>query len=148
MEAIIFCGIQATGKTSFFKNKFFKTHIRLSLDQLKTRNREKKFLNLCIETQQSFVVDNTNPTKLEREKYISIAKNNKFKIIGFYFQSKINEALERNNLREGKEKIPEIGIKATHNKLQIPTFDEGFDELYYVEIDNNNFIIKQWTNEI
>jgi predicted kinase len=148
MEAIIFCGIQATGKTSFFKTKFFKTHIRLSLDQLKTRSREDKFLNTCIETQQSFVVDNTNPSKEEREKYISIAKKNRFKIIGYYFQSKIGEALDRNSLRQGKERVLDIGIKGTFSKLQIPTFDEGFDELYYVEIDNNTFNIKKWSNEI
>jgi predicted kinase len=148
MEAIIFCGIQATGKSSFFKDKFFKTHLRLSLDQLKTRNREQKFLNVCIETQLPFVVDNTNPSKLDRQKYITIAKKSQFKVIGYYFQSKISEALERNSQRQGKERIPDVGIKGTFSKLQIPTFDEGFDELYYVEIKNNNFIIKEFTNEI
>ncbi|HEX6427542.1 MAG TPA: ATP-binding protein, partial [Niastella sp.] len=76
METIIFCGIQATGKTTFFKEKFFKTHIRISLDQLNTRNKEQKFIETCILTQHPFVVDNTNPTKEEREKYISVAKAN------------------------------------------------------------------------
>ncbi len=73
METVIFCGIQATGKTTFYKEKFFKTHIHLSLDLLKTRNRENKFIGTCIETQQRFVVDNTNPTKEKRAKYISVA---------------------------------------------------------------------------
>jgi predicted kinase len=148
MEAIIFCGIQATGKTTFFKEHFFKTHIRLSLDQLKTRNREQKFFNLCIETQQPFVIDNTNPTKLDREKYILRAKERGFKIIGYYFQSKVSDALERNSKRQGKENIPNVGIKGTFNKLEIPKFEEGFDELFYVEILNDGFVIKEWTNEI
>ncbi len=148
METVIFCGIQATGKTTFFKENFFKTHIRISLDLLKTRNKEQKFIDTCLATQQRYVVDNTNPTKVDRAKYISDAKANKFKVVGYYFQSKINDALNRNSQRLGKENIPEVGIKGTFNKLEIPTFDEGFDELYFVEIDDNNFKIKEWQNEI
>lgn len=148
MEAVIFCGIQATGKTTFYKEKFFKTHIRISLDQLNTRNKEQKFIDTCYSTQQRFVVDNTNPTKQDRAKYISLAKANNFNVIGFYFQSNLNVALNRNSQRSGKENIPEIGIKSTFNKLEIPTYDEGFDELYYVEIENNNFKIKEWEYEV
>lgn len=148
MEIVIFCGIQATGKTTFFKEKFFKTHIRISLDQLNTRHKEQMFIDTCIAIQQRFVVDNTNPTKEGRAKYISNAKANKFKVIGYYFQSKLHDALNRNSQREGKECIPEIGIKGTFSKLEIPTFDEGFDELYFVEIENNSFTIKEWNNEI
>lgn len=148
MEAILFCGLQATGKSTFFKEKFFKTHIRISLDQLNTRNKEQKFIDTCLSTQQCYVIDNTNPTIENRAKYISEAKSNKFKVIGYYFQSKLNDALKRNSQRTGKEIIPEIGIKGTFNKLEIPTFDEGFDELFFVSIENNGFIIKEWNNEI
>ncbi len=148
MEAIIFCGIQATGKTTFFKDHFFKTHIRISLDQLNTRNKEQKFIETCIATQQKFVVDNTNPTKEDREKYISIAKANKFKVVGYYFQSKLSDALDRNSRRLAKENIPEVGIKGTFSRLEIPSFEEGFDELFFVEIGDNNFKIKEWQDEI
>lgn len=148
METIIFCGIQATGKTTFFKERFFKTHIRISLDQLNTRNKELKFIETCIQTNHPFVVDNTNPTKEDRAKYIAIAKANKFKVIGYYFQSKLTEALVRNSQRTGKENIPEIGIKGTFNRLTLPSPEEGFDELYYVETENNEFKIKIWTYEI
>lgn len=148
MEVVIFCGIQATGKTTFFKDNFFRTHIRISLDQLNTRNKEQKFIDTCIATQQRFVVDNTNPTKQDRAKYISLAKLNKFKVICYFFQSDLNDALTRNSRRTGKENIPEIGIKATFKKLEIPTLDEGFDQLFFVEIENDNFIIKEKKNEV
>ena len=148
MEAVIFCGIQATGKTTFYKDRFFKTHLRLSLDQLKTRSRENKFLATCIAARQPFVIDNTNTTKADRAKYISFAKANKFKIVCYYFQSRIEDALQRNSRREGKENIPEIAVKGSFNKLEIPAFEEGFDELYYVEIDGKDFIIKDWNDEI
>lgn len=148
MEAIIFCGIQATGKTTFFKEFFFKTHIRVSLDQLNTRNKESRFIETCMQTFHPFVVDNTNPSIEERAKYIAIARANKFKVIGYYFQSKLSDALVRNNQRSGKEKIPEIGIKGTYKRLQKPSLEEGFDELYYVTSEHNNFIVKDWSNEI
>jgi len=41
MELIIFIGIQATGKSEFYKRRFYNTHIRINLDMLKTRNKEK-----------------------------------------------------------------------------------------------------------
>jgi len=148
MEAILFCGIQATGKSTFFKERFFKTHVLISLDLLKTRNKENKFLEACFSTQQPFVIDNTNPTIEERRKYIELAIKHKYKVIGYYFQSKIEESIERNRQRQGKEHIPEIGIRGTYHKLELPSYKEGFDQLYYVEIQNNGFIIKEWENEI
>ena len=105
-------------------------------------------METCLETQQPFVVDNTNPTIADREKYISLAKVYKFKVIGYYFQSKISEAIARNSQRPGKECIPEIGIKGTFSKLEIPSWDEGFDALYFVEIEGNNFTVMEWEHEI
>ncbi|MBO9635819.1 MAG: AAA family ATPase [Chitinophagaceae bacterium] len=148
MEIVIFCGIQATGKSTFFKEHFFKTHIRISLDQLNTRNKEQQFIDTCIATQHPFVIDNTNPTKEERKRFIDIARANKFRVTGYFFQSKIADALERNRHRTGKECIPDIGIKGCFNRLELPSYNEGFDALYYVEIKDKAFIIKEWKNEI
>jgi predicted kinase len=149
METVIFIGIQATGKSTFYKEKFFRTHMRINLDMLKTRNRENKFLDACIQAKQPFVVDNTNSTAEDRRKYIEQAKRAGFKVIGYYFQSGINEAVLRNKEREGKERIPLVGIRSTHAKLQLPDLNEGFDELYYVRIDEGNkFVVEGWRNEI
>jgi predicted kinase len=148
MEAIIFCGIQATGKSTFYKTRFFKTHVRISLDLLKTRHREQQFLKVCLSTRQAFVVDNTNPTKQDRQKYIESAKALNFKVIGYYFKSNVKDALARNKQREGKENIAEAGIRGTFAKLERPCRSEGFDALFYVEINNNDFIIKEWQHEI
>jgi len=148
MEIIIFCGIQASGKTTFFKDNFMNTHCRISLDLLKTRHREEAFINLCISTKMSFVVDNTNPSKSDRLKYISLAKSNNCKLIGYYFQSKIDDSLQRNSMREGIARIPDVGIKGTFRKLEIPSLREGFDELYYVEIIDHSFLVKTWVDEM
>ncbi len=149
MEAIILIGIQATGKSTFYRERFFRTHIRISLDQLRTRHREQRFLSTCLETNQKFVVDNTNPTPENRHRYIIPAQQAKFAVIGYYFESKIEAALGRNAQRTGDEVIPEAGVLAIYSRLRLPTFDEGFDELYYVRIsDEGRFHIERWTDEI
>ncbi len=145
MEAILFTGIQATGKSTFYQQYFADTHIRINLDMLKTRHREDILVKACIAAKQRFVVDNTNPTVENRQKYIALAKKAEFKLIGYYFQSKLKEAIQRNSTRTGKACIPEKGIKAAYGKLQIPIFSEGFDALYYVTINSDNtFTIKEW----
>lgn len=74
MQAILFIGIQAAGKSTFYQQQFFATHIRLSLDMLKTRHREQLLLRACLEAKQPFVVDNTNTTLAKRGVYINAAK--------------------------------------------------------------------------
>jgi predicted kinase len=129
MEAIIFCGIQGAGKSTFYKKYFFNTHVRISLDLLKTRNREWQFLQTCIRTRQRFVVDNTCPAAEDRKKYIDIARAAGFSVICYFFDTPLSEALKRNEKRSGKARVPVAGIKGTYNKLQPPDLSEGFDEL-------------------
>jgi hypothetical protein len=66
MEAVIFTGIQASGKTTFYLQHFFRTHLHISLDVLKTRRREQAVLLACLQVGQRFVVDNTSVTAAER----------------------------------------------------------------------------------
>ena len=148
MEAILFIGLQASGKSTFFLNKFYKTHIRLNMDMLKTRHREDILLTACIEGKQKVVIDNTNPSVEDRSKYIKRFKKGKFKVIGYYFESDIQLCISRNNKRLGKEKIPEIGIKGTYKKLKCPDYQEGFDELFYVSLEGNAFTVSELKNEV
>lgn len=144
MEAVIFVGLQASGKSSFYRQNFIDTHIRLNLDMLKTRHREKLLFEACLLAKQSVAIDNTNPTKLEREKYILPAKQHKFTIIGYYFHPDLAECKLRNSQRQDKSKVPLVGIFATAKKLQLPSYEEGFDRLYYVKIANNIFVTQKW----
>lgn len=149
MEAIIFIGIQATGKTTFFQQRFFATHVRINLDMLKTRNRERILLAACLEAKQPFVIDNTNLTRDARAGYISQAKAAGFSVTGYYFKSVLQDAINRNSQRTGKALIPEKGILGAYRKLELPSFEEGFDRLFYVEIaDGGQFLVKEWSDEV
>lgn len=148
METVIFIGLQASGKSSFYKQKFADSHIRLNMDMLKTRHREKLLFNACLAAKQSVVIDNTNPTIIDRQRYILPAKNHRFEITGYYFQSNVEKCKQRNSLRQGKSQIPVVGILATAKKLELPSYQEGFDQLYYVKITKSSlFVVEQWQNE-
>lgn len=149
MEAVIFVGIQATGKSSFYRKRFFDTHVRINLDMLKTRHRERLLVRACIEARQPFVVDNTNPSVEERARYIEPARSAGFRVTGYYFNSTVSEALARNARRTGKARVPEKGIFGTRKRLQVPNLEEGFDELCYVWIDDaGSFIVEEWSDEL
>ncbi|WP_017730534.1 AAA family ATPase [Nafulsella turpanensis] len=139
MEAIIFCGIQASGKTTFYSHHFLQTHLRISMDLLRTRHREKKFLDLCLQAGQRFVIDNTNPTAEERRRYIEPALAARFRLTGFYFETSMGEAIRRNAGRTGKARIPAKGIGGTRKRLEVPLLSEGFERLYKVQLQPNNF---------
>ena len=149
MQLVVFCGIQATGKSTFYQQRFFHSHVRLSLDLLRTRHREQRLLQVCLETQMRCVVDNTNPTRAERATYIAPARAAGFEITGYFFQSIASEALVRNLQRPAERQIPDKGIRATRNRLEMPSRAEGFDHLYFVRTTGNQeFELTDWQDEI
>ncbi len=102
----------------------------------------------CRPLQQRVVIDNTNPSQSDRKKYIEKFQKARYEIVGYYFQSLFQEALARNQKRLGKARIPDAGLAATYKKLELPTFSEGFDALYYVKIVDEDFEITPWKDEI
>ena len=145
-RCILFTGLQASGKTSFWQ-QYFPDLAHVNLDTLHTRTKERILLAECFASGASFVVDNTNPTRKDRERYISRAKENGYRVIGYYFQSSISACKERNSRRTGKALLPVSALAATHRTLELPGWDEGFDELYYVRIDDSSFAVEPWETE-
>jgi predicted kinase len=145
MEAVIFVGIPASGKSTFYQQRFFGTHMRINLDMLKTRHREQLLIQACIAAKQRFVVDNTNVTREERACYITPAKTGGFRVVGYYFPSTLGASIQRNQERLPAGIVPVKGIAAKYHRLQVPTLDEGFDALHYVTITPaGEFLVEEW----
>jgi len=97
---------------------------------------------------QSVVVDNTNPTATDREPLIQIGHSFGATVTGYYFESNVSDCLQRNSLRVGIARVPDIALYATIKKLERPAYGEGFDHLYYVRIaPSNGFEVSEWAAE-
>lgn len=134
MEAVIFVGIPGSGKTTFFLQRFFGRYVHISKDLLRTRHREQIFLRACLDTQQRFVIDNTNVLAAERALYIPQARAAGFKVVGYLFETSLTDALARNAQRTGKAVVPVAGVVSKLKRLQTPEYGEGFDELWTVTL--------------
>ena len=140
----IMIGIPGSGKSTFYRERLADDYVRVNLDTLKTRHQEELLITECIRGGKSFAVDNTNPTKADRQRYIPLAKSAGYRIVGYFMESKIKDCMERNDRREGKERLPAKAVAAISNKLQMPSYDEGFDELYFVKNDGQTMTVENW----
>lgn len=136
---LLFTGIQAAGKTTFYLERFFNTHVRISMDLLRTRRRESLLIQACLEAGQRFVVDNTNPTREERARYIGLARQARFRVVGYFFEPDPAACFERNEKRSRKHHVPPAGLFGTLKGLQRPDPGEGFDELFLVRASGGAF---------
>jgi len=141
---VILMGLQGSGKSTFYRQFLSDEFVRVNLDTLKTRNKEAELVEECLAKGTSFAVDNTNPAKADRQRYIPVAREHGYKVVGYFMESKLKDCMERNEKRQGKEKIPRTAIAATSNKLEMPSYEEGFDELYFVKNDGVTMTVSEW----
>jgi tRNA uridine 5-carbamoylmethylation protein Kti12 len=134
MEAVLLIGVQGSGKTTFYRERFFDTHVRVSRDMLGTRHRQRLLIAACLEGRQPFVVDDTNAARGRRAEHIAAAKAAGFRVLGFFFQTSLADALRRNRERPADRVIPAAGVAGTYKRFEPPQWDEGFDELHTVMI--------------
>lgn len=149
MEAVILIGLQGSGKSTFCRDRFYDSHVRINLDMLRTRGREKILFGACIAAKQAFVVDNTNPSVADRQRYIGPAKEAGFTIIGYCFPLGIDVCRARNLSRPEQRRVPDMAILGTAKKLDHPKPSEGFDKIMYARPDGQGgFCVEEYRNEI
>ena len=141
MELIIFVGLQGSGKSTFFRERFAETHAHVSMDLLrnnaKPRRRQEQLIAEALAAGRSVVVDNTNATPAHRAPLIALGRAHGATVISYYFATPVADALKRNRQREGHERVPDVAIYATAKKLAPPSHAEGFDQLYAVSISED-----------
>jgi predicted kinase len=143
MELVIFVGLQASGKSTFFRERFAASHQHISKD-LFPHNRDKNrrqehLLRAALSAGRSVVVDNTNPTPEDRRSLVRLGHEYGAKVLIYFFEVGVRECLRRNEMREGKARVPDVAIYATAKKLVAPSTEEGFDELLRVRLNDSTF---------
>jgi predicted kinase len=138
MEVILFCGLQAAGKSTFFREHFAETHLLISKDLLRNNahreKRQQELLHLALQAGHAVVIDNTNPTPETRAPLITIASNYAASVYAYYFITSVKDALERNQQRSGLARVPPVALYSTAARLEPPTYAEGFEKIYHLRI--------------
>jgi predicted kinase len=128
-EAVIFVGLQGSGKTTYFTKHLAATHTHVSRDIQQTAERERALIRECLRSGRSFVVDDTNATRAVREPYIREAKAAGFNVLSYFFDTPVRTAIGRNNHRKDKKPIPVPAMLRTAKRLEPPSLEEGIDEI-------------------
>jgi predicted kinase len=144
MEAVILVGIQGAGKSTFYEERFSGTHARISLDELKTREHERELFEECLQEKRSFVVDNTNVKATDRARYIAGARAAGYRVVGYFLDASLKDAIGRNGRRSGKANVPVPAIAGALKRLEPMRVDEGFDQVFRVKsLDGGKFEVEE-----
>jgi predicted kinase len=146
VELVVFVGLQASGKSTFFRERFAGSYQHVSKDLFpNNRNknrRQEHLLRAALSAGRCVVVDNTNPTLEDRRALIGLGGEYGARIVGYYFDASVRECLLRNEMREGKARVPDVAIYATAKMLVAPSIEEGFDELLRVRLNDSAFEVR------
>jgi predicted kinase len=149
-DCVILIGLPAAGKSTFYRERFAGTHDHVSKDLLRHNRRpERRQEQLVLESLaagRSVVIDNTNASIATRAPLIRTAHAQGARVIGYYFPTDAGAALRRNRAREGRERVPDVAIFAVRKRLESPSREEGFDELFEVKLleDERRFEVIPW----
>ena len=146
MELVVFVGLQALGKSTFFRERFAESHQHVSknlfpVNRYKNR-RQEHLLHAALSAGRSVVVDNTNPTPEDRRPLVRLGHEYGAKVLGYFFDASVSECLRRNEIREGKARVPDVAIYSTAKKLVAPSIEEGFDGLLRVRLNDSAFEVR------
>lgn len=152
MELIVLIGLQAAGKTSFYRARFADTHAHVSKDNFpnarRPAERQVRELEAALGAGRSVVVDNTNPAREDRLTLIALARRYQARVVGYEFRAALADCLMRNARREGKQRVRDVALFDTCKRLVRPTPDEGFDALFQVTLaPGGEFTITPWKPE-
>jgi DNA 3'-phosphatase len=126
---VIMVGSPASGK-SYYSQKLEKTgFLRINKDTMKTDKMIEKVFNGGIKDGRNIVIDNTNPTKELREKFITAAKKASYyvSIVWMNFPISVVEYLDNYRIAKYKNQeyhVPIVAMRVYYKKLEKPTKKE------------------------
>ncbi|CAM4034964.1 ATP-binding protein [Kibdelosporangium persicum] len=148
MEVAILIGLQASGKTTFYRRHLAATHDHVSKDNFpnarKPQKRQLRMISAALSEGRNVAVDNTNPAPAQWAPLIQVARDFGASVVGYWFPIDVAASIARNAARP--EPVPDVGLFATLGLLRRPTLSDGFDRLYSVRIsDTDDFTVTETT---
>ncbi len=147
MQVVIFVGLPASGKTTFYRERFAATHVHVSKDNFpnhrRPSKRQEREIRAALDSNQSVVVDNTNASTDDRATIIQLAREYGAEVVGYFFESDVDACKARNDIREGSALVSNVGFFATVKRYQVPEAEEGFDEVFDVRLSDHGFELEK-----
>ena len=153
IDLAILIGLQASGKSSFYRRFLAATHAHVSKDLFRNNRkpgrRQAQLITEALNSGKSVAVDNTNATVELRKELIDLGRTHgATTITGYYIGARLEDCLVRNATRTGKERVADVGLFSVVKVLTRPSYAEGFDRLYYVTLGaDGEFIVEPWRDE-
>ncbi len=136
MECVLFIGLPASGKSTFFRERFAATHACVSKDAMRSaRNRERRQLREVeahLAAGRSVVIDNTNPRRETRRGTIDVARRAGARVVAYWFDTRVDDCLQRNRERSGEQRVPDVAIFSAAKGFERPELDEGIHQTFRV----------------
>jgi len=126
-------GLQGAGKSTWVRKHLADTHAVVSKDHWpRARRREARQQRLVAEllaAGRSVVVDNTNPSPDERAALLAAGRAAGVPVRAVWLDTPVEVCVARNDAREGRARVPPVGVHATRARWVPPGTAEGFDRV-------------------
>ncbi|XP_013389083.1 bifunctional polynucleotide phosphatase/kinase [Lingula anatina] len=141
-EVILMVGVPACGKSTFVKQYLVpEDYIHVNRDTLGTWQKCVQVCEKSLKEGKSVAVDNTNPDKETRKRYVDCAKKAGVPCRCFVFTASFNHCRHNERFREltdsKHQHINDMVFNSFKSKFQEPIKEEGFSEIVKV-----NFVPK------
>jgi predicted kinase len=146
-ELAVLVGLQASGKTTFYRRHLAATHAHVSKDNWPNAGRRDRrqlaVVDALLADGCDVAVDNTNPSAAERAGLLAAARRRGARAVAYWFPPDRDGSVARNAARSPETRVPDVGMFATLGRLAAPTVAEGFDRVHRVRFDGDGgFVVE------
>ncbi|WP_381559136.1 AAA family ATPase [Streptomyces eurythermus] len=139
-DLAVLVGLQAAGKSTFYARCLSGRYELVGKDLFPrgARNKQARQMRLVTEhlaAGRPVAVDNTNPSPREWAPLVAAAAAHGATVTAYWFPPDVPGSLRRNAAREGRGRVPDVGVLATLGRLRRPSVADGFDAVYEVRFD-------------
>ena len=123
-------GLQGAGKSTWVREHLAGTHAVVSKDHWpearRREARQQRVVAALLDEGRSVVVDNTNPRREDRAGVLALAAERGVPVRAVFLDVPLEVCRARNDAREGRARVPEVGLLRVRGELEPPSPAEGF----------------------